>query len=444
MSRERRRRAGGTGLRPLEPLEARDLLALVLAPFSFVANQPFAGQVASFETADLPGGVTDFSANVTWGDGTTTPAAVTAAGGGYDVLASKTYSAAGPVVVSVQVTGKDDAKLSAATVATVAPPASLVLVSPLGLTATAGSPFTGSIGVVAGGTTDAVPTDFTSVIDWGDGSPPTPGQTTLSTPPATTGPATTPTLVLIGTHTYAHAGSYPVSAVVTRTATGQTAHSNVELSAFGFGGGLDPLSGGVVRGGVVVTDQQRPLISGQAEPRSTVTVWFRRTLAGDPVFLGQTQADDAGRWGLVIGPVAGLPIYLYGTSQPVNGPPTPTTLLNEGRTLYVTPRPVSVHHVTRGPVANEVRLTVPRPSPGGYDPAGLMRADSYRAIDGGGRGHTPVSVRSNARGRARSRPVALVFAPGTLPEGPMTLQVSHAGLAGSDAPGVFRVTGRRR
>ncbi|MGI8429567.1 MAG: hypothetical protein ACR2OB_09750, partial [Solirubrobacteraceae bacterium] len=82
------------------------------------AGQSLSGVVAHFSDANPAAGAGDFSAQITWGDGTSSSGSVGAsAGGGFDVSGTHTYNAAGSYMVSVAIA---DAGGSAATTSSTA------------------------------------------------------------------------------------------------------------------------------------------------------------------------------------------------------------------------------------------------------------------------------------------------------------------------------------
>src|SRR5207249_6280975 len=69
-----------------------------------IAGGPFSGIVASF-TDDDPGGVvSDYSAQITWGDGNTSTGIISSNGnGGFNVSGGNTYAGAGSYSIGVHV-----------------------------------------------------------------------------------------------------------------------------------------------------------------------------------------------------------------------------------------------------------------------------------------------------------------------------------------------------
>ncbi len=163
--------------------------------FATTAGQPFSGVVGTF-TDHGP------SATIHWGDGHVSAGTVAALGNGqFSVSGGNTYAngpAGYPVVVNISLTGGRSAyALSEALVSLSAsgPP----------MKATEGQPFSGVVATFS----DPSPAPagaYASVISWGD------GQTSAGTVAALGGGR----FAVSGSNTYAHAGTYTVSAQVSR------------------------------------------------------------------------------------------------------------------------------------------------------------------------------------------------------------------------------------
>jgi hypothetical protein len=111
----RRRRSP---VRPVERLETRDLLTLVVNNVNTTEGQPFAGLVAMFNKGDIQGTIpTDFVATIDWGDGHATTGNIVAAGSGFNVFGSNTYLSptlpSTPETITVNVTGLNSSSMKA-------------------------------------------------------------------------------------------------------------------------------------------------------------------------------------------------------------------------------------------------------------------------------------------------------------------------------------------
>jgi uncharacterized repeat protein (TIGR01451 family) len=160
-----------------------------------------------------PGGrfieATDFLATVTWGDGSTTAGVidVNPFTGVYRVSGSHTYQAAGTYPVQVSVTGDGEATAIGDSIATIG-------AAPRGVGAVGGLRFTENetetkrVGVFSRGTATGTAANFPTVIDWGDGTPPSAGFLTPNGQNA---------FNITGTHRYADEGTYNGTITVTGT-----------------------------------------------------------------------------------------------------------------------------------------------------------------------------------------------------------------------------------
>jgi hypothetical protein len=99
-----------------------DVLSATGTPVSATQNQAFNGQVATFTSTYTGNTASDFSAMITWGDGTTTAGTVSGSNGSFTVTASHTYANAGSFVVAVTITddGGGTASATSSSMATVA------------------------------------------------------------------------------------------------------------------------------------------------------------------------------------------------------------------------------------------------------------------------------------------------------------------------------------
>jgi hypothetical protein len=167
-------------------------------------------KVATFSDTNSLGSVYDFAASVTWGDGATTTVSglnggVRSLGGGqYGVFASHTYAEEGTYTLSVQILDKGGSSISTSATLAVAdaPLSSLILTNP---NATAGQD-TGTFTVATfhDANAGAPVTDFTGVVQWGDGT------TTTLTSSAFQGQGGG-NFAVPSDHLYASSGTYTLS-----------------------------------------------------------------------------------------------------------------------------------------------------------------------------------------------------------------------------------------
>jgi hypothetical protein len=165
---------------------------------STTAGTAFTGTVATFTDVRTGAAVGDFTANIDWGDGTSsTGTVVVDANGGFDVTGTHTYSGAsssatdtsvlfggfgfgfGPwrgfgnqffvitITVHDNVANADAAALSLARVAPVPPD---ITAKGQNIQTTSGVSFTGTVATFTDSVTTAAAGDFTATINWGDGT----------------------------------------------------------------------------------------------------------------------------------------------------------------------------------------------------------------------------------------------------------------------------------
>jgi uncharacterized repeat protein (TIGR01451 family) len=281
--------------------------ALLLGTFTD-ANQ--AATNADFTTG---GG----SVVVNWGDGsapeTLTVADVTASGSPdgviFSVTGAHTYSEAGTFAYTVTV--KDDGGAT-----TIISGSAIIADAPLIGSATqptvstteaslfpvpvfAPPLFKGPVASFIDGDTSSTAADFTTLIDWGDGTPMTAG--TVSQPGGV-GSA----FIVSGSHTYADSGvnggdgKYAIQVFVqdddgsrqTITNTATVADDPILLT-----GALNPASdSGLSTGTINTTNIVQPVFGGTSEPLSHVTLFATALPGGSPAQIGQTRAGSDGSW----------------------------------------------------------------------------------------------------------------------------------------------------
>ncbi|MDG3006021.1 beta strand repeat-containing protein [Paludisphaera mucosa] len=298
-----------------------------------VEARPFVQQtVARFTDAAPTGGVSYFAA-IDWGDGTPAsgglivPAGVT---GSYDVLGNHSYAAAATYPVTVTVTRQGGGSSgttvvdgvpitvnSGASESAVVNSTSVVFAAPL---AAQGIPLSGRatapLSTAAGGVqvaaftdsgTNLDPSAYTALIYWGDGSDPT-----AATRITAIGTAGGVVYNVFGDHTYAQAGNYPVTVLITKPPVAVAAPATpqsppgaqvvaVSTAAIlppaltSVAGRLNPASDSGASNSDGITNVVQPTYSGTVNsPGATVAVVAQSPTG--PILLGTTQADEAGAW----------------------------------------------------------------------------------------------------------------------------------------------------
>jgi PKD repeat protein len=185
--------AGGTATVSDAPLTASGLA------ISATEGASFSGTVASFTDANPAATSGDFSAVITWGDGTTSAGTVTAnPAGGFLVSGSHTYGEEGPFQLSVSITDVGSGATAGSTASVADAP---LTAAGLAVSATEGASFSGTVASFTDANPAATSGDFSAVITWGDG--------TTSAGTVTANPAGG--FLVSGSHTYGEEGSFPVS-----------------------------------------------------------------------------------------------------------------------------------------------------------------------------------------------------------------------------------------
>ena len=175
---------------------------------SLVEGTAFSGAVATFTDADPNGTVSDYTATIRWGDGTTTAGTVTAIGGGFQVAGAHTYADEGNFTVQVIIKDVGGASATVSPTASVAEgdflAGAIVLASP-----TEGANVTSAVAVISDTNAASTPGDFNAAIDWGDGTD------SLGTITGSGGAFT-----VTGGHVYADEGTFTVRVTIEDDAPG--------------------------------------------------------------------------------------------------------------------------------------------------------------------------------------------------------------------------------
>ncbi len=176
---------------------------------------PAGSLVASFADSLGRDPLGDYSATITWGDGTNAPATVSYSNGAFLVLsaANHTYIDAGTYQVTVTIDNSaasspgDPQQLNLATTSANVSAAALtpVAVTPLP-TEPKGTPLSGVVSAFTSADPIATVSDFTATIDWGDGSPQSVG---------ILGTSAGNTFTVTGDHTYVRDDTTPYHITVT-------------------------------------------------------------------------------------------------------------------------------------------------------------------------------------------------------------------------------------
>lgn len=185
--------------------------------------------VATFTDSNTSDSASAFSATIDWGDGTSTSAGtITGSAGSFTVKGKHTYADEGSYTVTTTISGPNPT-VTATSTATVAEADTLAGIAG-SVSATSGTSFSGPVATFSdtGYPTNSAG-DFTSTINFGDGTPTVAG--TVSGPSAGV-------FTVSGTHTYTGIGFFPVTVTLTEDSPG-TATATVtstDLTTCGSGG----------------------------------------------------------------------------------------------------------------------------------------------------------------------------------------------------------------
>ncbi|HET9188909.1 MAG TPA: hypothetical protein VFN80_13170, partial [Acidothermaceae bacterium] len=204
--------------------------------------------VATFTDANPNAPLSDFSASIDWGDGTTSDGTVSAtSGGGFSVAGGHTYAEEGSYTISVTINDAGGSNATATSNGTVAD-APLTAAGENLLSGT-GTSFTGTVATFTDANPTAPVSDFTATIDWGDGSSSSAG--TISQNPDKS-------FTVNGDHTFAALGPHTVKIHIVDDG-GSTADVTSQILSFAYLG----------QGSFVLGDQT----VANATPGTTVTWW---------------------------------------------------------------------------------------------------------------------------------------------------------------------------
>jgi len=184
-------------------------LTVTGAPVTTVESGSVGGRIASFSDADPNATTADFSANINWGDQTTSPGAVTSDGnGGFLVSGSHVYAEEGSYSVTVTVSDAGGASTSATSSAGVAD-AAIALMGVAGFREHHKSNFTATVATLTDADPSGTVTDYTGQINWGDGTTSPCPSTSCTISVRTSGGFT-----VSGSHNYRNNGTYTVTITI--------------------------------------------------------------------------------------------------------------------------------------------------------------------------------------------------------------------------------------
>ncbi len=333
------------------PLSALSVLSATGTPFNASEGALFLGIVAHFQDT-LPLTVaSNYTATIDWGDGTATSTGTISvnSGGGFDVYGSHIYNQEGvfPTQIAIRsiLTGQ---QIVAVGQASVSPPLPYVPVSQFIVTP-AGQSFTGAVATFTDANPGDTVSDFTALVDWGN------GQTTQGSISETNG-----TFAINGTMTYTVPGTYTITVTIADQqgntfSVASTANvvngSSSGTSLFSFTGTLANVIGNGPHAASGFTNTNRPTFSGTSTPFAIVQLYGRHFNADTEVPLGQAVATSSGQWTFTSGPLAVGTWIITATATPPGGyPGYAMTLSNQngGDLVYIDLTPRLVRWLSHG------------------------------------------------------------------------------------------------
>ncbi len=241
-----------------------------------------------------------------------------------------------------------------------------------------GVPFTAAVAAFTDGNPLDLATDFTAMINWGDGSPPTPG--------LITGPSAG-VFSVIGSHTYLSLPSGVgandlVSIQVTdRSGTTLSIGNSIAVSAsqIMLTGQLNPASDTGVSSLDAITRDVQPSFFGQTGPDASVSL-YAQGVGGPAILMGQTVSSATGAWSITSTPLGQGVYTVYATvvDQYRASHATVTLLPNpqQGPLTIDTSNPM-ITGISIDRAKGQVSITYSG-APGGLDQASLISGANYR------------------------------------------------------------------
>ena len=226
-------------------------------------GQAFSGLVASFTDTDPNGTLTDYSATINWGDGTTTAGTIVQGTEVFLVDGTHTYAQSGTDPILITITDTGGASVSFNTMATV----DTFSTNPLTFSGIEGALASQNLATLITNDTNAA--SLSVSIDWGDGTPQTAG---------TIVPGDVNTFLIQGSHTYAEEGSFTITSHlsgngITATVTSPAVITDAPLTA--QSGGIVTLQGQSFSGLVEALQTQIQMELLQTIARLSIGVMVR-------------------------------------------------------------------------------------------------------------------------------------------------------------------------
>ncbi len=144
-------------------------LSILGGNLNLTEGAQFSGAVATFTDADPNGTLSDYTATIRWGDGTTTSGTISAISGGFQIAGQHSYADEGNLTAFVIVKDAGGASATATIAATIAE-GDFLTGGLAPITPTEGTTFSGVVANINNTNVNGVASDFTATIDWGDGT----------------------------------------------------------------------------------------------------------------------------------------------------------------------------------------------------------------------------------------------------------------------------------
>jgi hypothetical protein len=197
--------------------------------FSATEGSAFTRTVATFTVPDLSAPATQFTANIDWGDGSSSAGTITGATGSFTVTGSHTYAEEGTRSVVTTIADSADANDTGAATSTATVADASLTGSARAVSAVEGSGFSGTVFSFTDANPNGAPGDFAASVSWGDGN----------TSTGTVAANASGGFDVTATHTYAEEGSFTVTTTVndaggsTTQGTGRATVADAPLTATG-------------------------------------------------------------------------------------------------------------------------------------------------------------------------------------------------------------------
>jgi streptogramin lyase len=264
--------------------------------------------VATFTDADPNGVVGDYTAVITWGDGTTGAGTISAIGASpngevFIVSGTHAYTEEGTYPVTATISDVGGSKTFAATQSVIADAA--LTAAPSFVATNAGQSFTLAVASFTDADPNGMVSDYTATIDWGDGTPASAGTIVANNSGG---------FSVFGTHTYAASlvpigggGSFTITTTI-HDAGGASVTVSGPASVLGvpivvpivvpinLTGQLNPSSDSGVSNQDAITNVTQPNFFGNSAPGSIIQLFAQATSGGNTFLIGQGVTDASGFW----------------------------------------------------------------------------------------------------------------------------------------------------